>query len=86
MTLPQPTHTQPSQAWGEASTISHERQLSGVELAVATVAKWPFTAIRDLILNLLCPGNTPAAKLSWTVGSGGGNQNQLFVNILTRSN
>jgi hypothetical protein len=41
MTLPQQTHTQLSQAYGEASTLSHERQRSGVELAVATVAKWP---------------------------------------------
>ena len=40
-TLPQQAQTQSSQGSREASPISHERQLSGVELAVATVAKWP---------------------------------------------
>lgn len=43
---------------------------------------WPFTAIRDLILNMLYQGSMPAAGLNWAVGSGRKNQNLLVLSEL----
>jgi hypothetical protein len=49
-TLPQPTHPHSSQASREAGTICYERPLSGVEIVLATVAKWPEPATDAIVV------------------------------------
>jgi hypothetical protein len=80
---PQPTHPHSSQASRKTSTISNERPLSGVERAVATVAKWPDADGRKIsrYRSLWGKRMTNLAGLKFHARKGGGNPEGLVDSL-----